>query len=454
MKKNDEQNIKEFKYIILSCICIGIAIICIVIFKNNRKEINDDSIEIDTIIEKNDSVNEDETSYLEKAGIHKTYIDRKKFPLNGVVLCELAKKNGDWSNLPLSKNFIKKYNEKDGILKEIEFDSIVYRPYDKEIFPYNNNYYYFEISQGKKKTVYVCEIIWEQAYANGGYFETSIIDDVVFLKIFNTTDENGNKIEVGGFTIYDIDKKKFLAKYLYGYEYELAITNDYKKKFPNFLDLFIHYSDYYGALIDYDKSNLNDNKLYVTVEGSLEKIMRNYIVVFKFDDKGYLDDATVKCIGEYKYTGSFGYGPTCNEMYLAMFYNHTDKDYLISAWGSFMTDEFKDRIKNSDATSIFPDIDKIGRNYDKGDAKSVFIDGLEHTIMQYVFEDGSLNYYVKFINRVEGGSTTMGLFDDISFEHLPYQNLSMEEVEKKYLEEKPYIRFVDKYKGYKSFANK
>ena len=134
MKKNDDQNIKEFKYIILSCICIGIAIICIVIFKNNRKEINDDSIEIDTIIEKNDSVNEDETSYLEKAGIHKTYIDRKKFPLNGVVLCELAKKNGDWSNLPLSKNFIKKYNEKDGILKEIEFDNIVYRPYDKEIF--------------------------------------------------------------------------------------------------------------------------------------------------------------------------------------------------------------------------------------------------------------------------------------------------------------------------------
>ena len=42
---------------------------------------------------------------------------------------ELAKKNNDWSKLPLSKKFRKKYNSQDGILGKVEFDDIKYRPY-------------------------------------------------------------------------------------------------------------------------------------------------------------------------------------------------------------------------------------------------------------------------------------------------------------------------------------
>ena len=42
-----------------------------------------------------------------------------------IIVCEVAKKDNNWNNFPLSKNFKKKYNSKYGILgKEIIFDNI------------------------------------------------------------------------------------------------------------------------------------------------------------------------------------------------------------------------------------------------------------------------------------------------------------------------------------------
>ena len=46
----------------------------------------------------------------------------------------LAKKNEDWSKLPLTSSFREKYNEKDGVLGDLEYDEIKYRAYAEDAF--------------------------------------------------------------------------------------------------------------------------------------------------------------------------------------------------------------------------------------------------------------------------------------------------------------------------------
>ena len=59
--------------------------------------------------------------YIEKYGyeMYNKYMEDPK-----PVMYEMCKKNGDWSIFPISDRTYEKYNEKDGLLGNIEYDSI------------------------------------------------------------------------------------------------------------------------------------------------------------------------------------------------------------------------------------------------------------------------------------------------------------------------------------------
>ena len=66
----------------------------------------------------------------------------------------LVKKNSDWSKLPLTKLFLSKFNEKDGILGKIQYDKVEWEPYlESGKYPFDE-FAHIVVTQGLKKTAY------------------------------------------------------------------------------------------------------------------------------------------------------------------------------------------------------------------------------------------------------------------------------------------------------------
>ena len=92
----------------------------------------------------------------------------------------VAVKNGDWSDLHLTSYFRSKYNEKDGIFGDMQFDKVEYRPYHDGKYPFED-FPYLVVTQGKKKTAYSYQLIDDMG---DGY------NDVEITNIYQLTDED------------------------------------------------------------------------------------------------------------------------------------------------------------------------------------------------------------------------------------------------------------------------
>lgn len=216
----------------------------------------------------------------------------------------VAQKNGNWDNLFLSENFRKKYNEKDGILGDLQYDSIEYRPYagSNEDYYFKEDMTYFVITQGKSKTVYKFHPV---------YLDNNQLDDVQFSEIIQLYDKNGNRISVGGETI---DKDSFeysFFKLCIGGDDEkrIAVTDNFHRKYPFFLDIFEHYSPLTYNLIEFvsERSSWDRKEAYFIVDSKLECKKRHYKVKFTIDSRGYLDDVEVKKVNEVEYESTDEY---------------------------------------------------------------------------------------------------------------------------------------------------
>ncbi len=206
---------------------------------------------------------------------------------------EVAKKNGDWSKLPLSEEFRKKYNEKDGILGKEEYDKIEYAPMWAQDFErLEDHVKFFVITQGKKKTAYTY-IIFDN--------DDGLVDDIYLYEKFILYDENGKELGIPKYTFDNFSPSLYFKKiFLEFKEEEIETTENFKKKYPHFIDLFIHYSpiDYNIALYDIEESEgfnliftdeekkkyIYNNIAYFEVDSLLEKVKRYYKVVYSIDE--------------------------------------------------------------------------------------------------------------------------------------------------------------------------
>ena len=263
---------------------------------------------------------------------------------------ELAKKNNDWSELPVSKNFIKKYNQKDGILGKVKFDNVEYRPYaDTDKSWYFKDYYtYFVITQGKRKVAYLYYLIREEGYGNW-------VDDIEILDVFEIVDKDGNEKKV---------TRPFNEKYFLDNIYSLtrgnveelgvAVSDKFHKKYPFFLDLFIHYSPLSFNRITFlgKESDLDNNIAIFEVDSVLECKKRKYKVKLILDKKLYLDEAEVELIKEAEYEGDWTY------ITAKLLYKNSNWDSLE------LTDNF--RKKYTPAKGIIKEIDEMNIDYGLG----------------------------------------------------------------------------------------
>ena len=145
----------KIKYIIVSLIIVLIGIT--IIYKYNNKIDSNKNIAINSMETNSESITIQNTSH--------TIIEIAELLLN---------KNSNWSDLPLSDSFIQKYNSNDGVLGKIEFDNVEIRPYKDGKYPFED-YAYFVVSQGKKKTAYE----YDFKLTNNGL----LIDDIIFPNV-------------------------------------------------------------------------------------------------------------------------------------------------------------------------------------------------------------------------------------------------------------------------------
>ena len=320
----------------------------------------------------------------------------------------VAKKNGDWSHLPLTDNFRNKYSEKDGILGSINYDNIEYRPYAGT----DEDYYfkediYFVITQGKSKTSYRCF----PRFSNDG--KGQLLDDVFLYDIKQLYDENGIRITISGVPIKNLDSFTYLAN---GGDDEksVAVTEHFHKKYPYFLDLFIHYSPLGANNIEFikERSSWERKEAYFEVDSILECIKRRYKVKFFIDENGYLDDAEVKLVGEYPY--QFGY---LIQAYDSVFYKNSNWDHLK------LTDNFRKKYKKE--LGVFKDIDLIDYNisYDVERYKS-------NSIVRYKYKDGTHKWFYEKYTYVDND-----YLDDVEILPIDYSGENAKEAKEAYIKQ-------------------
>ena len=324
----------------------------------------------------------------------------------------LSQKNGNWEKFPLSEKFRAKYNEKDGILGDLQYDNIEYRPYagSKEDYYFKDYYTYFEITQGLEKTVY----IYNTTYQKDGF----LLDDVVMQEIIKITDKDGNNLIIAGHSINEENFNRAFYMLSRGAEDErsIAVTDRFHRKYPYFLDLFEHYSPLEFNRIEYvsDKSSWERKEAYFIVDSRLECKKREYIVNFTLDDRGYLDEVVVKKVSEEEYEGDI------TEIAAKLLYNNSNWEQLK------ITDKYRERFKGK---SYNNDIDKIDINYV---TKGEYIDknNFNEYLWQYRMKNGSTSvYYIKYIMDDKGN------IDDIECIKLSYDNIPLAEAKELYLKE-------------------
>lgn len=329
-------------------------------------------------------------------------------------LCYIvAKKNGNWSNLPLTENFRKKYNEKDGILGSIQYDNIEYRPYagTDEDYYFRDYYTYFVITQNKLKTAY----IFSPEYIN----DDILLNDVGIFDTIIVSDENGNKVKSYGHYFNDNSYSYCFYMLSRGEDDErsVAVTPSFHAKYPFFLDIFEHYSPLRFNHIEFvpEKSSWEKQEAYFIVDSVLECKKRYYKVKFTLDDKGYLDDVKVIKVNEEEYVGNY------DEIAAKLVYENSN-------WYELkITDNYR---KKFNGQSYNPDIKKINIDYD---VKSEYVEkgNYNEYLWQYTMKDGSTSvYYIKYI------LDDNAYVDDIECKKIPYDNISLKEAKELYLKDK------------------
>ena len=385
----------KVKHILLAFLVLILSIGIILYFLSNNNYRHKDAVENDK------SVNIDYDMDYARGG-------EKWLELCYIV----AKKNGDWSNLPLTDNFRKKYNEKDGILGDVEYDNIEYRPYaDTEEDLYFKDYYtYFVITQNQQKTAY----IFSPEYID----EDILLNDVgIFDKVL-ISDENGNKIKSYGH--YFNDNSYSYCFYMLSHggndEKSVAVTEHFHRKYPYFLDLFIHYSPLTFNHIEFvpERSSWERKEAYFIVNSQLECKKRYYKVKFTLDNRGYLDDVKVNKVNEEEYDGS------SDEIAAKLLYENSNWDELQ------ITDNYR---KKFNGQSYNTDIKRINIDYD---ANGEYIDKKNYNeyLWQYTMQDGTTSvYYIKYIMDENG------YIDDIECNKLNYDNIPIKEAKELYLKD-------------------
>ena len=327
---------------------------------------------------------------------------------------KVCEKNGNWENYPLSKNFLSKYNAKDGFFGDLKFDKVEVYPYrDVEGGDFLSCAPHIRISKNNDIIIY----LYTPKFVEGEGLSYSVLDDIELTEpIIVHPGSDGNFEYKRPFNkSYIKENLSDLTSNDKRYINAVALTEHFKNKYPFFIDLFIHYSplSYNRISRVSSQSDLENNIAIFEVDSILECKKRKYKVKLILDDKLYLDDCDVELLEEMAYEGDH------KNSSAKAFYLHSNLE------NTTLTDEFIERLKAKG--SYFDDIDNIDIDYIVDEA---FVKNNDTDIIRcYKMKDGTINsYYVKYnYNDNKKISNIIPI-------KLEYTNMSAEEVAKLYLD--------------------
>ena len=261
------------------------------------------------------------------------------------VLKGIAKKNGDWSTYPLSKEFLEKYNSKDGIFSQYNFEEVSGHRLNEEIYsaryesvPKNRNQnrlagiFYFRVGNG-------LTMLWENSVRNIdiAYYlnNKNELDEFIIVNDKLTVDEQGNAVieynkefkpnniyMIAQILFYDtnlgitltesdlfnIDKEPISERLKNKVKYD---GTDEKRVFIDFFPgIDYTFGELYYGIIKNKEEAFEQKKIYATCQkfeegkepyyDEPEKIYL-YEVNFQLDNQNKLDDISVKYIKEISY---------------------------------------------------------------------------------------------------------------------------------------------------------
>ena len=386
--------------IIRVCILL-IFVICVVIGLSIKNYIDKGN---DKIISNDVDLNDETEQYFEsRFNLYNLTEEEKEqiidWEVHGAheLIRLMCLKDGDWSRLPISEETRNKYNEKEGILKDYEFENVEVDY--KGVEYYDASPAKVIITNGKeKKRVYV-----DYRFTDEGINYINIKDVITIV------DKNGNKQNEG----FPFDEKHILMNFE-TWE-NVGLTDKYISNHgKELLNLFIHYSplDYNPIGFDIKKSKLDNNMAHFTVTSFLECKEREYEVYYTLDKNNYLDDVDVKCVKEVELE------PNNKNSGLKAFYLNSNLE------NTNLSDEFKQYLKihgsyNSDINDININVNPESERIEKG-----------KYIRCYKMKNGGINSYL-----VEYDGTETQMIYNIVSTKLSYKNMSAEEVKELYLKD-------------------
>lgn len=271
--------IRRIMYILLFFILLALIILGILMLKQKNKNYN---VIDNELIKESYSFTEDEINK------YNDFFDKGIW--KQIIL--FVKKNGNWDDIPLTKHFREKYNEKDGILGEIQFDKVEYFPYEEGTYPFTRTSY-FVITQGKKKTAYNYNVKYIRGKEVNVGSLIGLIDDITLSDPIAFIDENGNELDTR-IRCTEENWKEILMMLAHGNKEKynsIAFTDKFNSQYDSLNDLISKKINESGACYGY-KSNDFKNKVaecyWYTKSG--DKIVK---VRFVLDDREYIDDIEV-----------------------------------------------------------------------------------------------------------------------------------------------------------------
>lgn len=213
------------------------------------------------------------------------------------IICNVVRKNCDWNFLPLSHEFKKKYNCKDGILKDDDFTNVAVNC---------NN----EKTNKEKQQV---TLIVSHGYRVDDYYfkyflnDKNELDDVQLIKTEVTQYAEGLTPTIASEPSY-INKNNYKNAIThlstpYMYEFDgVETTENFKEKYGNGFGDESEFIDINGIIAIEKLSNWDDKVVYFYKRGThidgTEDYERFYICNFTLDDEGRVDDIKIVDISE------------------------------------------------------------------------------------------------------------------------------------------------------------
>lgn len=310
----------------------------------------------------------------------------------------------------------------------------------------------------RKKGLLECEtydkIYFDSEYLDGYDFRRVIIEigdrkEIYLIRItpdiyvrrvsaikIKEIDKYGNVIDTIAKKIFDekntrynfndlcLDGEKVDVEGWYGRYYgdDVAVSKHFREKYPNFLDLFIHYSPIEYNRITLIDLDIENQKATFEVDSVLECKKRTYEIEYKLDNNKYLEDINIKMF---------------NETLLNVDSESVDRMaqtfYINSSWNNIkLSSGFKNKYRET--KGVFPDITQLDYNFsfrrDKGmyDALSFKVNNEKYQIRKFKINNRWIYYLWFYI--VDKNNC----LDDVIYEKLPYNgSMTLEEVKDAYI---------------------